>query len=160
MTENFSDADREIVRELEGDMPLVPDPYGCIAERVGCSRDEVLQSLRNLKERGMLRRVGAVLHHRQTGYKANGMLVCRVEAKRIEQAGTALAGMDQVSHCYRRRAYPEWPYNLYGMIHGRTRPAVEKTARQFAASLGIDDYKILFSTEELKKTSMRFSLSF
>ena len=156
MIKHLSSTDKEIIRELEGDMPLVPEPYGFIAEKAECSRDEVLRRLRDLKERGILRRVGAVLHHRQTGYEANGMLVCRVEEDRIEQAGTALAGMDRVSHCFRRRSYPGWPYNLYGMIHGKTRDAVEKTARQFTASFGIGNYKILYSTEEIKKTSMSF----
>ncbi len=156
MIEPLSGTDIKIIRELEGDMPLAADPYGLIAGRIGCSRAEVLQRLKSMKRQGFLRRIGAVLHHRQTGYTANGMLVCRVEEERIDQAGTALAAMERVSHCYRRRTHPGWPYNLYGMIHGKTRPAVGKTARQFVEAFDISDYKILYSTEEIKKTSMVF----
>jgi DNA-binding Lrp family transcriptional regulator len=152
----FDELDQRLIREVQADIPLTLDPYGEIAARLGCGRDEVLRRLRNYAEQGIMKRVGAILHHRDSGFAANAMLVCAVAEERIAEAGERLAGLPQVSHCYQRLTTPDWPYNLYGMIHGRTTDEVERLARQFVVAMGIAEYQILYSVRELKKTSLKF----
>ena len=158
MNKNFSDVDRAIIKEIEADIPLNSDPYGTIARKAGCSREEVLARLLEMKRNARLRRIGAVLHHRESGYKANGMLVCRVPECKIEPFGMKLASFNGVSHCYQRKSYPNWPYNLYAMIHGKCREDVEGVVERFTNETGVEDYRVLYSTEEIKKTSVKYSL--
>jgi DNA-binding Lrp family transcriptional regulator len=146
----------KLIRELQEDIPLDADPFGKIALRIGCGKKEVMERLKELRNSGAIKRIGAVLNHRNSGYGANGMFVCSVPESRIEEAGMKLAALPQVSHCYERLSLPEWPYNLYGMIHGKTRREIEKTAGEYAAGMGIDEYAVLYSEEELKKSSLKF----
>ncbi len=99
-------------------------------------------------------RFGATLRHQRTGYRANAMAAWQVEEERIDAVGRIMAEFRQVSHCYRRNPTPAWPYNLYTMIHAEDEPACRETARQMAAAAGVAVYSLLFSREELKKTSM------
>ncbi len=155
MAEELCPSERRVAGAIDGDIPLTSDPFGAIARETGLSRDQVLESMRSLRRKGVLRRVAAVLHHRRSGYTANGMLVCRVPEPELERLGCRLAELESVSHCYRRRSYPGWPYNLYAMIHAGSREEVERMVGVFTAEAGIDTYKILYSTWEIKKTSVR-----
>ncbi|MEF2964809.1 AsnC family transcriptional regulator [Paenibacillus sp. M1] len=152
----MDDIDLLLIRELQGELPFSPDPYGELARRAGCTTGEVLGRLTRMRSQGALKRIGAVLKHRNIGFYANGLFVCSIPEERIDQAGQRLAGRKEVSHCYRRTPYPDWPYNLYAMIHGTTEAGVLEVVTDFIVEENIEHYDILFSTEELKKTS--FSL--
>ncbi|MBY9078029.1 hypothetical protein KIH86_05910 [Paenibacillus sp. HN-1] len=145
--------DWELIRELQGSLPLSEHPFDEISARIGCGSEEVLQRLHRLQSAGALKRIAAVLMHRQAGYTANGLFVAAVPEALLEEAGSRLASYAEVSHCYERQAYPEWPYNLYAMIHGTGETLVRSVAERFALKEGIGRYELLFSTAELKKTS-------
>ncbi|WP_058301509.1 siroheme decarboxylase subunit beta [Gorillibacterium timonense] len=143
---------------LAHDLPLCRDPYGCLAERAGCTRKIALIRLEALSAYGALKRISVILRHRHAGFAAGGMLVCQLPPGCVAEAGRQLAARSEVSHCYRRKAYPDWPYNLYAMIHGHTEDQVRAITHGFLQVWGerMIAHDLLFSTAEWKKTS--FSL--
>jgi len=150
----LTDLEKKIISSIQQDMPVMERPYRQIARRIGLSEDTLLETLRRLCERGIIRRFGATLRHQRTGYRANAMAAWRVPEIRIEEVGQMMASFRQVSHCYRRNPTPQWAYNLYTMIHADDEAACRATARRMARAAAVDDYALLFSREELKKTSM------
>jgi siroheme decarboxylase len=150
----LTDIEKKVIASIQQDMPVVECPYLHIAQRIGLSEDELLETLQRLCERGIIRRFGATLRHQRTGYLANAMAAWRVAEDRIDEVGERMASFRQVSHCYRRNPAPQWPYNLYTMIHADDEAACRETAREMSRAAGVNDYLLLFSREELKKTSM------
>jgi DNA-binding Lrp family transcriptional regulator len=150
----LTDIEKKVIASIQQDMPVAERPYEQIAQRIGISEDTLLETLRRLSARGVIRRFGATLRHQRTGYIANAMAAWRVAEERIDAVGRVMAGFRQVSHCYRRNPTPHWPYNLYTMIHAEDEAACRATALEMARAAGVDDYALLFSREELKKTSM------
>jgi len=152
--------DREIILATQGGLPLVPRPYHAIAARVGIDAAEVIERLARMQASGIIRRIGAVPNHYALGYRANGMSVWDVPDGRIRELGERIGALDFVSHCYHRpRHPPEWPYNLFAMVHGRDRAEVEAKVAEIARLLGADDrgHAVLYSTRILKKTGLRIS---
>ena len=152
--------DRAIIFATQEGLPLVPQPYHAVAEQVGIKPDEVMTRFRNMLERGIIRRIGAVPNHYALGYKANGMTVWDVADERMDELGERIGQLDFVSHCYRRpRHLPDWPYNLFAMVHGHDRAETERKAQQIAELLGNDccAHEILYSTRILKKTGLRIT---
>ena len=150
--------DRRIVVATQAGLPLVPDPYGAVAAEVGCSRGEVMERMRRMLSNGVIRRIGAVPNHYTLGFRGNGMSVWDVADDRVEHYGRRIGELEFVSHAYRRpRHLPEWPYNLFAMVHGRDRTEVMEKVARIAAMLGDDDrgHEVLFSTRILKKTGLR-----
>lgn len=150
--------DRRIVQETQAGLPLTSKPYARIAERVGCDEGEVRDRILAMIADGRIRRVGAVPNHYRLGFVANGMSVWDVDDASISEAGALVGRMDAVSHCYRRpRALPDWPYNLFAMVHGRTREEVEHAVEAIRTQLGarVRAFDILYSTRILKKTGLR-----
>jgi DNA-binding Lrp family transcriptional regulator len=157
---SFDDRDRAIVKATEAGLPLVERPYAAIALMVGLSEDEVLRRLERMLDRGVIRRIGAVPNHYALGLIANGMTVWDVDDAEAERLGGWIGAFDFVSHCYLRpRHLPHWPYNLFAMVHGRSRDEVRDKARRMAALLGgaCRASDILFSTRILKKTGLRLA---
>ncbi|NPV26360.1 MAG: Lrp/AsnC family transcriptional regulator [Firmicutes bacterium] len=152
----MTELEQRIVRELQEDLPLVPNPFKVIADRLGLTEVELLDKIRELQACGIIRRFGAVLRHREAGIEANAMVVWRVPPERVEEVGVQMAAFSAVSHCYARLTYPDWPYSLFTMIHGRDRQQCQQITEEIARTVGIEDYQLLFSTAELKKTSMRY----
>jgi len=150
----LTDIEKKVIASIQQDMPVVARPYSQIARRIGLSETVLLETLQRLCARGVIRRFGATLRHQRTGYRANAMGAWRVPELRIEHVGQVMASFRQVSHCYRRNPTPQWPYNLYTMIHADDEAACRETAREMARAAAVDDYALLFSREELKKTSM------
>jgi DNA-binding Lrp family transcriptional regulator len=150
----LTDIEKKIIASIQQDMPVTDRPYRDIARRIGVSEQDLLATLSRLCERGVIRRFGATLRHQRTGYPANAMAAWRVEESRIEDVGQTMAAFQQVSHCYRRNPTPQWPYNLYTMIHADDEAACRETARRMAQAAGVNECALLFSREELKKTSM------
>ena len=150
--------DRRIVEATQAGLPLVPAPFGAIAAEVGLSEAEVLDRLAALKRRGVIRRIGGAPNHYRLGMTANGMTVWDVDDGPVDALGAQVGALPFVTHCYRRpRALPDWPYNLFAMVHGASRGEVEAKRDKIATMLGraCRSHDILFSTRILKKTGLR-----
>ncbi len=152
----MDELDKRLVRELQGSLPQGENPYLELARRLGISEDEVVERMIALKESGRLKRIAAVLRHQRSGYAANAMAVFLPPPGRTDELGEKLAASPMVSHCYERVPCGEWIYTLYAMIHGRTEEEISAFVSAFAAENGVERYDILFSREELKKSSMVF----
>ena len=152
------DLDRRLVIATQAGLPLVPRPYDLLAEQLGVSAAEVKARLAAMLEGGRIRRIGAVPNHYAIGYTANGMSVWDVDDARIHALGEAVGRLDFVTHCYERpRRLPEWPYNLFAMVHAGDRATVLARVEEIATLLGpaCRGHDVLFSTAILKKTGLR-----
>jgi DNA-binding Lrp family transcriptional regulator len=150
------ETDKRVIGLIQGDIPLCERPFKELAAKVGISEDAFVERIRDLKKRGVIRRFGATLRHQEAGYSANAMSAWRVPEERADEVGKIIAGFREVTHCYRRRPHPKWPYNLYAMIHGRSEEDCRLAAERMSKLVGIDNYVLLFSAEEFKKTSMEY----
>ncbi len=152
----FDQLDKDMINALSGDISGSLRPYKDIADSLGVSEEDVLHRLRGYRESGVLRRMGAMIAHRVAGVDANGMIVWDVPEETVELIGEKLASASEVTHCYARPKSPEWPYRLYTMVHAKTREECSRVAERLASEVGIDRYKLVFSTREFKKTSPRY----
>ena len=151
---------RRIIVATQGGLPLTSMPYHAIARQLGLQAEEVMQRMQRMLETGVIRRIGAVPNHYALGYKANGMSVWEVAEAQIDQLGQRVGQLEFVSHCYRRPQHlPDWPYNLFAMVHGHDQGEVEEKVRRIAEVLGVAarSHEILYSTCILKKTGLRLS---
>ena len=152
--------DRAIIRATQAGLPLSARPYRAVAERLGLDAEEVMARMRRMLAAGIIRRIGAVPNHYRLGYKANGMSVWDLSDDQVTELGRRVGALPFVSHCYRRpRRPPRWPYNLFAMVHGRTRAEVEAEVAEIAALLGAAArrHDVLYSTRILKKTGLRLA---
>ncbi len=152
------DLDLRIVAATQAGLPLTPRPYHAVAARLGVAAEEVMARLRRMIAAGAIRRIGAVPNHYALGYRANGMSVWDVPDERAGELGSRIGALPFVSHCYQRVRHPGvWPYNLFAMLHGKTRDEVEAKVREIAAIVGDADrgHAVLYSTRILKKTGFR-----
>ena len=152
----LSDRDKALVRILQEDISVVPRPFREVGRKVGMTEDEVLRRIAEWKEDGTLRRFVSVVQHRRLGFRANAMGAWRVPADRIEEVGRIMASFSEVSHCYERATASGWTYNMFTMIHGETQDECERVARAISARTRVTEYRLLYSTKEWKKTSMRY----
>lgn len=152
----LSNADRRIINELQQDLPLVPAPFSAMAERVGMDTEQFLAGCRSLHERGIIRRFSASINHRNVGFTANAMSCWAAPPDKTDTAGQKLATLKEVSHCYERKINQYWQYNLFAMIHGRSREQCEVIAEQVSCETGLSDYTSLYSTKEFKKTRVKY----
>mgnify|MGYP001627111845 CR=1 FL=1 len=152
----LTEEDRLIIKETQEDMPLVERPYLVFAQRLNMKEEELLERLRLYKEAGLIRRVCAILFHRRAGFRANGMAVWKVEKDRVEEVGNYIAGFKGVSHCYERTTNEHWKYNLFSMIHGKSREEVEELVKKVSEETGIREYAVLYSKREFKKVRVRY----
>lgn len=146
----------ELIRRCQQNIPLSHDPFGDIARELQVEEEWLYATLRRWKENKTLRRFTAILYHQNAGYNANGMSVWQVPERRIVEVGKKMAAFPEVSHCYHRPALPNWPYNVYGMLHGKSKEEVEQIAEMISKKIGISEYTILFSVREFKKSSMQY----
>ncbi|WP_170367429.1 AsnC family transcriptional regulator [Ruegeria arenilitoris] len=150
--------DRRIIEALQGGLPLVPAPYAQVADDLGIEEATLLDRLAALKARGVIRRIAAAPNHYKLGMTSNGMTVWDVQDDLIGELGAQIGALPFVTHCYERpRALPDWPYNLFAMVHGSSPDEVEQKRGQIAAILGsaCRGSDILYSTRILKKTGLR-----
>jgi DNA-binding Lrp family transcriptional regulator len=155
-TAALDEAGKELVRQLQEDIPLTWEPFAAIAAQLGRPEADVIRQTQDWLAAGVIRRFGAVAAHRELGYAANGMAVFEVPDDRADAFGAALARRAGVTHCYRRATMPGWPYNLFAMVHGRTPEEVRRLVAAAAREAGAGNYDILFSIHEFKKRSMRY----
>lgn len=152
--------DRQIVLATQEGLPLVLQPYHAVADQVGSTPEEVIERLGRMLDSGVIRRIGAVPNHYALGYSANGMTVWDVADEYIDELGERIGQLESVSHCYQRPRYlPDWPYNLFAMVHGHDRAEVEQKAQEIAELIGsaCRAHEILYSTRILKKTGLRIT---
>lgn len=160
MSGAVDEADRRLIVATQAGLPLVPRPYDELARRVGMSAHEVKTRIQRMLDSGVIRRMGVVPNHYAIGYTANGMSVWDVEDGRVDALGAAVGALDFVTHCYRRpRHAPQWPYNLFAMVHGRDRAEVADRVARIATLLGAHcrAHDVLYSTRILKKTGLRIA---
>jgi DNA-binding Lrp family transcriptional regulator len=150
------DLDKKIIALLQDDLPLDPRPFAIMADQIGITEDQFMNRVKSMIEGQIIRRFGATLHHREAGFSSNAMVAWVVPDERIEEAGTAMAGFREVTHCYQRRPQGDWKYNLYTMIHGNNRSDCHKIVLLISQRIGINEYILLFSEQEFKKTSMEY----
>ena len=148
--------DIELVRVLQRDVPLVPEPFEQWAADASLSFDELMAEAERFIGEGRMRRFAAVLRHQKAGFISNGMAVWKVPAERAEEVGRMMASFRAVSHCYKRPTYPHWPYSHFTMIHGRSEAEVEAVASAIAKETGIGEYVVLYSLREFKKTRVPY----
>lgn len=151
--------DKRLIAALSDDLPLTAEPYTQIANQLGISPVEVVARLEKFRQTGILRKLGAVLSHHRLGYTANALVAGIASPLRLDDIGILLAQIPAVSHCYARRPQPNWPYNLYVMLHDQNREQCRLTAAQLMQSAGISQYQVLFSTKEWKKAAMVYKLT-
>lgn len=152
----IDETDKKVIALIQGDLPMHPRPFSVLAERTGMAEEEFLARIQRLKKEGVIRRFGATLRHQEAGFSSNAMVAWRVPEKQIASVGKAMAGFRHVTHCYYRKPNRDWKYNLYTMIHAEDRAACRDLARSMSRETGIDDYALLFSEKEFKKTSMEY----
>lgn len=141
---------------LQGNLPLVPKPFAEIAAAIGMQEEDVLAKVEQWLEDGTIRRLGAMVRHQRLGYKANAMIVWDVSEEQAEEVGRVLAAADEVSHCYQRPKADGWDYNIFAMIHATTEEKCHEVVASLSRTVGIDRYKLLFSSKEFKKISMKY----
>lgn len=152
----LTDLEKKIIALLQTDIPIVKHPYREMAEQIGISEDKFLSVLKDLNDRGMIRRFGATLKHQKSGFKANAMVAWNVPEDQVEKTGDIMATFREITHCYRRNPAPGWKYNLYTMVHGTSEDEVHAIVQNISEAVGQGDYELLFSKKELKKTSMKY----
>ncbi len=156
MPELLTEFEKQVISAIQGDMPIIEHPYRQIADQLGVDEQKLLDTLKKLVERGIIRRFGATLRHQKSGYQSNVMVAWKVDETRMDQVGNTMASFGAVSHCYRRDPTDQWPYNLYTMVHGKSEADCRQTARKMSEKSGVHEYEMLFSKRELKKTSMQY----
>jgi DNA-binding Lrp family transcriptional regulator len=154
----LDDFDIAVIRALQGPMEVRPDTYAPAAQELGVPVERMLEHLEGMIERKLLRRVAAILFHRRAGFSANGMGVWKVPEARITELGPQMAAVRGVSHCYRRPTYPDWPYSVFTMAHGRSKEECDAVLDGVAAvcGLGGDDRSTLYSSTEFKKIRLHY----
>ena len=150
--------DRAILKLVQKGLPLTPRPYHAVADQLGLDSADVISRVKRMLNAGVIKRIGAVPNHYKLGVRSNGMTVWDVDDSVISDAGREVGQLSFVSHCYHRpRHLPDWPYNLFAMVHGRNRAETEARAEEIARVLGsrVRAHEILYSTKILKKTGIR-----
>lgn len=153
----LSGEERKVLAAIQDGLPLEREPYRAVADRLGISEERVLDVVRSLLEQKKIKRIGAVPDHYALGITANGMSVWDVPDERVAEIGRRLGEREEITHCYRRPRQPGWPYNLFGMVHARSRDDVVAAVERIARELDIARYPhdVLFSTRLLKKRGTR-----
>jgi len=144
------------IRELQEDIPLIPEPYRPMAERMGVSEAVLFEVAAHLAAQGYLRRMAAVLYHREAGFRANAMGVWVVPPERADEVGQIMGSFKGVSHCYLRPTYPDWPYSIFTMVHGQKARDCQEIISAISQATGITEYALLYSTKEYKKVRLKY----
>ena len=152
----LTDEEKRVIRESQWDLEVVSEPWARAAEAAEVTVPRLLEVLEELRAKGGMRRVAAVLYHRRMGYRANAMGVWQVPDERIEEVGQAMAAFRSVSHCYLRPTYEDWPYNVFSMVHGQSKEECEEILDAIADDTGIMERSSLYSTHEYKKTRVPY----
>ncbi|MBR1730280.1 MAG: Lrp/AsnC family transcriptional regulator [Selenomonadaceae bacterium] len=152
----INERDKAVVKALQGDFPLCEEPYKVLAEQVGMSEEEFIERVKILTSEKKIRKMGAVLRHREAGFVANALCAWLVPPERLDQVAKIMTENPAVSHCYDRTTAPNWNYNLYTMIHAKSREECDQIVKNLSELTAINDFQVLYSKKEWKKTSMKY----
>jgi siroheme decarboxylase len=152
----YDELDIAVIRALQGDMPVVQEPYAAAASELGLTQERFLDHVAGMQERGLLRRVAAILYHRRAGFSANGMGVWQVPDEQIFEIGCRMAAVRGISHCYQRPTYEDWPYSVFTMAHGRSKEECDAVLDSIAEQTGIHERATLYSSTEFKKIRLLY----
>jgi DNA-binding Lrp family transcriptional regulator len=152
----YGETDIEVIKALQGDMPVIPEPYAPAAAQLGQDQRAFLDHLAGMQERGLLRRVAAILYHRRAGFSANGMGVWKVPEEHVHDIGRQMAAVRGISHCYQRPTYADWPYSVFTMAHGRSKEECDAVLDAIAEMTGIEERATLYSSTEYKKIRLLY----
>jgi DNA-binding Lrp family transcriptional regulator len=152
----YDELDVAVIRALQGDMPVVSEPYAAAASELGMPEGSLLEHLSKMQQRGLLRRVAAILYHRRAGFSANGMGVWQVPEEQILDIGRRMASVRGISHCYQRPTYEDWPYSVFTMAHGRSKQECDAVLDAIAEQTGIHERATLYSSTEFKKIRLLY----
>ena len=153
----YDDFDVAVVRATQGDMPVTREPFADAARELGIDQQRLLEHMAAMTERGLLRRVAAILYHRRAGFSANGMGVWQVPADRIDELGPRMAAFRGISHCYERPTYADWPYQIFTMAHGRSKEECDAVLDAISTEVDcIEDRATLYSSTEFKKIRLLY----
>jgi DNA-binding Lrp family transcriptional regulator len=152
----YDERDIAVIRATQGDMAVTSEPYVAPAAALGMSVAALLEHMQGMQERGLLRRVAAILYHRRAGFSANGMGVWKVPSERIAELGRRMAAFRGISHCYQRPTYADWPYSVFTMAHGRSKEECDAVLDAIAAQTGISERATLYSSTEFKKIRLLY----
>lgn len=152
----LSRKDKRLLGQVQGDLPLSLTPFVQVARKAGWKEKVLLRRLRRFVRQGMIRRFGAILRHQKAGYQGNAMVVWKVPEEEISRVSQAMIFFPPVSHCYLRPPFPDWPFNLYTMVHGKGDRDCRRIAQEISRKTGIKEYRLLISKREHKKSSMTY----
>lgn len=152
----LTDLEKKVISLIQADIPVVERPYAQMAEKIGITEEKFLEVLKTISDKGLIRRFGATLKHQNSGFKANAMVAWKVDEKKIEQTGSIMASFHEITHCYRREPTLGWKYNLYTMVHAANEEKCKAIVKKISKIVNENDYIVLFSQQELKKTSMQY----
>ncbi len=151
-----TEQDKDFIRELQKDMEIIDEPFVKAANNLGITENELFEKMKQYEDNGVMRRFAAILRHRHVGFTANGMIVWKVPKERISEVGEKLGAFPQISHCYERPTYSDWPYNVFSMIHCKTHDEANEMTKTIQEQIHVDEYRILFSSREFKKTRVEY----
>ncbi len=152
----LDEKDKELIKALQEDIEATEEPFASVVERMRIDYEELQNLAQRLRDGGYMRRFASILYHRRAGFRANAMVVWEVDEQRAEEIGKEVASFRAVSHCYLRPTYPNWPYSLFSMIHGRSKEEVEAVVQEIASSIEPKSYRYLYSTKEFKKRRIKY----
>lgn len=148
--------DRQLIAELQENIPLSSRPFALVANNIGISEKEALDRLRELREKGVLRRIAPLVSQKKSGFNSNAMVVWQVPENQCDSTGEKLSTFDFISHCYRRPAAPDWPYQIFTVIHARDEEDLQSKVGQLENAVNCIDWKVLRTEEKLKKASLKY----
>ena len=153
----LTELDEKILDTLAGDFPITAEPWRLLAEKIGVSEADLLAEAERLKAEGYIRRFGLVLRHRKAGFRANALCAWKVPKEREDEVGAMMAAHPSITHCYTRKIQPDWPYNLYTMIHAGDKAELEAIVNELSKATGLIDKRIFFTVQEWKKETLRLN---
>ena len=156
MSKQITLREKAVIMALQDDFPLCAEPYKILAEKIGMTEEEFINCVKQLTNEKKIRKMGAVLRHREAGFVANALCAWFVPPDKLDEIANIMIKNPSVSHCYDRTTAPDWNYNLYTMIHAKSRSECENIISELSKETGINDYQILYSKKEWKKTSMKY----
>lgn len=155
---NLSEREKAVIKLLIEGLEFCENPFDKISKKLGLSEDEVIETIKNLREKGVILRFGITLRHNLAGIEGNAMVAWKVDKEREDFIGEELSKLPYVSHCYVRKTYEDWPYNLYTMIHGKTREEVLERIKEISEKFDLREYQVLFTIKEIARKHANYDL--
>jgi DNA-binding Lrp family transcriptional regulator len=140
---------------LQDDLQLTEEPFAFLCGE-GLAKQDVLRIIKELIDKGVIRRIAAVVDHRKLGFVVNVLFAGQVPQDRIIEAGQRLARFAIVSHCYQRETFENWPYNLFAMLHAKSMGQIQHVINRFVEAENIESFQLLPTVTELKKQPVRY----